>query len=725
MLKSASKTNAHPRGDHYGLTGDGRVRSLGISSIALILSLVLLHVPAQIYSDNFVEFTFSLGALLAIAIIPFVGGTSLLAAPLFLANRRIVRVVVTLWFSIAVAAWVSTNFLILDIGPLDGRTTALNISTAFILRGALVLLFTCVVSGHLAWRAPSVAKSVAIVLNIVLVVLTSVALIQDRNRQHGKALGAQADGTLFRFSTSQNVLVILLDTFQSDYFKEIIDGNAAITDALRGFVFYPDTVGAARTTYLSMPVIHSGRMYDPDRALPLAYVEDVEEGSFMTWLAAAGYETSFINPVRETCPLGAALCVDDQTVLGDPGGAVRHEYSRLLDVSLLRIAPLYAKSWIYNGGAWRAQRFFRTQVQHSRVARSQRLLELIAQNAFATPGAPTAKFLHLFNTHPPVELGEGCGLLAQPAQMSRTTLMTQNECALLRVIQVLKRLDDLGVYDNTVIAIVADHGVGSTTDYASAEDQSVSKWPEIVGSANPLMLIKPIGSTGALTVSGMRVHIGDLAAAVCSQVDACNGRLRNTWLSRATERDRLYLHYTWKTEYWNEPKIKGVAEYVIDGPVWALNSWFRHRPPLIKKDAEIVFASSHAENVIHLDWGWAKPETWGVWTDGPQAALSFTHLPIAKRHVGVDMRLRVFLTPQHRNLRVRATANGRHAAEWDFKYPHTQAEVRMMIDPEVWSEDGGVMIRFYFDKPTSPASVGMSHDSRALGIGLEGLRINR
>ena len=72
---------------------------------------------------------------------------------------------------------------------------------------------------------------------------------------------AQDAAALFGFSPRTNVLVVLLDGLQSNIAADLLEQRPALRAAFVGFSFYPDTLGAAPTTFLGLPAIHSGEVY--------------------------------------------------------------------------------------------------------------------------------------------------------------------------------------------------------------------------------------------------------------------------------------------------------------------------------------------------------------------------------------------------------------------------------------------------------------------------------
>lgn len=68
----------------------------------------------------------------------------------------------------------------------------------------------------------------------------------------------------FHLSKSKkNVVVFMLDRFESSYLLEILDDEPSIKDKLEGFTFYPNTVSFNGHTLMASPSIYGGYEYSP------------------------------------------------------------------------------------------------------------------------------------------------------------------------------------------------------------------------------------------------------------------------------------------------------------------------------------------------------------------------------------------------------------------------------------------------------------------------------
>lgn len=107
-----------------------------------------------------------------------------------------------------------------------------------------------------------------------------------------------------------------------------------------------------------------------------------------------------------------------------------------------------------------------------------------------------------------------------------------------------------------------------------------------------------------------------------------------------------------------------------------------------------------------LGYGWSHPEPWGVWTDGDHATLRLPDL------AQVEVVLEGHVFPDGEPVHVRAGAGGTEITE--AIQPGSPAVLRLTV-----AAGQPALVSLDLPDAKSPADLGISHDSRLLGFGLE------
>jgi len=111
--------------------------------------------------------------------------------------------------------------------------------------------------------------------------------------------------------------------------------------------------------------------------------------------------------------------------------------------------------------------------------------------------------------------------------------------------------------------------------------------------------------------------------------------------------------------------------------------------------------------------GWSKTEDQQTWTEGNSAVLNFSGLPPSQ-----PLKLRITLLPFTKEPELPAQpievyANGKKVADWQVIGRSTYAA---SIPADAVSDTGALTLEFRIPKAASPQSLGISADSRQLGV---------
>ncbi|MGM5024434.1 hypothetical protein [Tardiphaga sp. 367_B4_N1_1] len=161
------------------------------------------------------------------------------------------------------------------------------------------------------------------------------------------------------------------------------------------------------------------------------------------------------------------------------------------------------------------------------------------------------------------------------------------------------------------------------------------------------------------------------------------------------------------------------------GNVWVSHANATGTPALTRCPNVLASGPFTDSNLSSIAAGWGGREAWGVWTVGRRATLP--PLPLSGEAGGADFVLeavvRSFLPGAGKEQSVRVLANGEPIANWAFSAADSPRVVTARIPRSVLAGHSSLRLSFEIASPTSPASLGVSADNRALGIGLEQLTI--
>ena len=547
----------------------GRLRRLVVVLFPALLgpSQVLFFGPLTVFSTNAAEFVVSFWTLAAQWVwflVPVVGALVLIGV--VLPERPFERYVATL-FGLGVLLWIQGNLLVADYGLLYGEGLDLD---RHAWRAPYEIGLWIGVLGLVAVFATNVSK-VAPLASQLLVALQAVAMIALTFSADypAKPVGWQTPPEeIYQLSRGQNVILIVLDGFQSEYFGEILEEERATFDRdFSGFVFFADHLGAFPTTRASMPAMFTGVAYRNDMPFD-RFFESVRERSILDIVSQRGYQIHSVG-----------FLVFDRPYLTTPGpntiqytiptpyesyrDYVDFSAAQVIDLSLFRHVPHGFKSRVYNDQAWLAQRWYVERRPPELAARDSRpsshsaFLAEFARRSTLGGDEPLYTFFHLANPHPPIVVDADCSFRGV-TETDPASYTAQARCALRGVQQLLSRLRVLGLYDSSVIVLTSDHGwdVRREGHPLGGIPSPAGNLDAVAVNAMPLLAIKPPDGTGPVETSYAPTAITDIPATIFDLLGLPNyfGQGQSAFqLDPDVPRPRRYTHHTWNNAAWSRP----------------------------------------------------------------------------------------------------------------------------------------------------------------------------
>lgn len=191
------------------------------------------------------------------------------------------------------------------------------------------------------------------------------------------------------------------------------------------------------------------------------------------------------------------------------------------------------------------------------------------------------------------------------------------------------------------------------------------------------------------------------------------------------EQKPMYLYRV--GEYVRSHNLQAVCRYDIGENKWLTPDQIDFYSNVLHYEAgkTLSFTQNGGEEGFLLD-GWSVVEDWGRWTDARTASLVMRMPAVGDGAVNLEFKSRAFLAATHQSLELAVSVNGQKLAVFNYVAPQdaNDSTRTMKIPHDLLAKSGGLLtIRFDIEKPVSPASLGLSADSRHLGLGLVSLKL--
>jgi hypothetical protein len=441
-------------------------------------------------------------------------------------------------------------------------------------------------------------------MNVSLALAAGVSVIRDRDELRASATTIATGGggeQPIRFSRGKpNVLVLFLDRFMGGFVESILKEEPQLREALDGFSWYPLTLAPGENSIAGLHPLLGGYDYTPRemnrRNLPLRDLS-VESYSLLPYnFTRKGYAANLVSPrglgftVEGDCRFVShikGLTCTHIPLTVTKRLAERHKvpmkaladslYADLLVLlGLMRGMPYVLREVLHARGPWRPY------LDHSAGTTFKQWAELKSLPVLTSVSAEQSNLNIVFNMlpHEPYFMGEDCmprsSMLEAPEDAKdrgHVSLFSFQHyvaarCSLLIVADYFEWMRKQGVYDNTKIVIVSDHGiVGSVEDRSSRAVKGGTTHNVFVRSRS-VLFVKERDAKGPLKTSKKFVPNAEVPRIVCEEIGGCTNPYLDGNTIEAHGRDLPFSvdFVPWQFSRQEPRRFKIKAQMVLEGP---------------------------------------------------------------------------------------------------------------------------------------------------------------
>jgi len=689
----------------------------GLPPTLLVLGNLFLFGPATIFRGNTSEFSTTFVEILQLYSKPFVLAFLGLTLLSFILPRKLTTKYVAILFALGLLLWLQGNFLVWDYGVLDGNLIKWE---SYKWQGwvdiSLWLLLLVLITKY----NRNIYRG-AVYISLMLIFLQSTLFLFSYFTKpsayvpKSKHISSSLEN-LVSYSSSLNIIHIILDGLQTDVFEEVVRENKMET-SLDGFVLFKENLTVSSTTTFSIPAIFSGKSYQ-DNVLLSSYVQEaLTEKSFLKSLSQAGYKINLV-PSIELPAKYATNYYRIPIVYGPSNEESRmSEAAFLMDLVLFRHMPHFLKKFVYNFQNWSIFPIFSPQTAVGNFHHKSFFVDYI-DHINLNSLHKSYHLIHLMPPHPPYVTKDNCECAGKILSATRNHYKNETKCILKLFIRLLDKLKTLNIYDSSFVVLQADHGAGfpiATVDKPVTNINPKTINPHLLGRAVALLCIKPQNSRGPLHLSLAKTNVTDVAATILeaagleNHTDGISALALDPTANRERWYDRVFrvVGSAYDIQSWHDMTSTLPVRHLTAG----LYSW--------GGKIEFGFMGNAQPYQTH---GWSLPEDGFTWTDGKSASLT---IPIAgvPSAVVLKVNLMAFLASgKLPKQRVLIEVNGEEVGQWELK-SGTFQDWTLLLPENVFRGANSVTITFNTPDSFSPAQLGLYRDGRHLGIAVRNIEL--
>lgn len=518
----------------------------GLSLVAALCFMLFLYAPSELYFYNQREFWFDVYTLLPLMLVLFVISFGALSAVMLffftLCPKFYHKVVLPIGCILFLCTYIQGNFLIGDLPPMDGT----EYDWADYSEGRIyTIILWVVVSAIVLFIFKKVSKDKFCrgikALSIFMMLMLSVTAVSICISTQGYAKKTDAYTTYkndFEFSQDQNFIIFLIDAADSGTMYEMLEANSEYKKIFEDFTYYRNTTGAYPATLYAVPQILSGEWYENEADFDGFCIDAFNHSPLFSSLEQSGYKMGLYEDIL---PLEDANIFRFDNIVSRKSEVSSYLTLAKLEIKLvgLRYAPFDLKRFC----SFKLVEFAVTRESDYEypifILNNKIFYDRVKSEEISYTPEKCFKFVHIEGAHVPFQYDKDVNLIENGTYedvMAASLTITE---------AYLNKIKEAGVYDNSVIVVMADHGF------------DVQGWLDCTGRQNPILFVKGINEHHEMVCSEAPVSFDDLQDIYAQLLEGKSSREALTY-QEGDIRERRYLFYVYGRD-------ENLYEYVTTG----------------------------------------------------------------------------------------------------------------------------------------------------------------
>jgi len=591
--------------------------------------IVFFLSPLRIYATEPEEVTLKLNLLILYCFINFVVVFLLLLlfSQLFRVTPAIVKkIIITVFYFIASMVFVNTFIVPGNFGVIDKFILTASDRLYDNFYRCLGEVFLLIILFHVVLFLVSVNKtkilSIIFLILIIPAFLDTVIAVQRTGIKESFSSKNEKEETsdflpkynskLMGFSKEgKNIVVFFFDMFSGGYMPRMFEEIPRVMENYTGFTWYPNTLTVGYFTSNSILAMYGGWKKSPieinKQNTKTTLIEKIAESYEVLPALFEGkdYTTSYtdVEYYRASNVISSAL-MRRGVYTGFNEDYVpfwRHKNERsvqinnlkskdisvqlLTMISIFKASPFLYKPTIYDKGDWLI--IGKEDIKNKAYKHALgywAFLDVMADVSNTNEKNNVFKYYRNNITHGPYAMSRDGILLKDefPDPAAGNSFSGDNpyysaKAAIEAVSRWITWLKESGIYDNTMIIIVSDHGNRYTRSHEMPKDFIVDGiTPEIFNLINVILMVKPFNDNSSIKIDHRFMSNGDVPAIICAAVGIDNEDIGKdptdgkAWKERVLDTIKSDDARGW--EYLNTR-----SKYVFDYHYKVKNNLFDHR----------------------------------------------------------------------------------------------------------------------------------------------------
>lgn len=507
---------------------------------------IFIFAPIELYLTNINGFWFKISDVLLFTTPCFLTVMMISMAVFALLREKLSMIrqgLAALLFGTGLALYIQGNFINADYGILDGRQIDWSKYSAIGAINIIIWVPLIIIPVVLTYLKPKMASNIFRFLSLGLVgvqVLTLITLFISINFSKKNNITVTTN-KLFELSDQENMIVFVVDSFDSDYMNQVLESYPEVEEWFEDFTYFSDTVAAYPYTRPAIPHILTGIRFDNtityNDYLSYAYENTplfktlIDKNYNIGIYTGSSYFNGYVSGLTENIVIDE-VSVNSYTGLGKM-------YYKLM---AFRYFPHHLKKyvWLHTG---EFDKFKQTNRNGVSLYYSDNLSfynRLKSQGIKIVSGENAFRLYYIDGVHAPYTINEDI------KEVGNTSSLQEAYASLKIVNEFISNMKEQGIYERANIVILADHGHNHLRQHA-------------------LLLIKRSNNFHPFNISQSQVSFDDLMATFLDLLGANYDIWGKSVFELGTEdRKRYYYNYEPLADIGSYDYFPDMTEYVSE-----------------------------------------------------------------------------------------------------------------------------------------------------------------
>lgn len=444
-----------------------------INSICISLAFVfnlLIFAPIEFYYLNIMDFWFPvkfvLPTIIITAIVAF-GGITVLLYKLPDKKRFILS---KIFFVLLVCLYLQGNFLNIGYQQLNGSEENWS---AMIFKGVVnTLIWLGIILFFFAlplFKDEKIFEKVSNISSIIIfgieIITLFVVVILYNSTTYAFNINKDYyldESNIFNMSEDENIVFYMADSLEAKFMAEIFEENPEYKNIFSDFTFFDNTTGCSLLTFMSMPTMLTGEELVVGETLQKNINENLEKSNLYTELNNLGFETEWYTDLA-LVPTNT----DNEIITNKVSKELKIDAKSKIKISsllyecvLYKYTPHFVKP-LFNIDATEFNNINSVNINPYFIDDAHLNEKLLEEGVQKTASNKRFKVIETNGVHNPFTLNAN-GEISTNEEYAELTIEEKQKEQLKGVLKIfenyINELKAEGVYDNSTIIFVADHG---------------------------------------------------------------------------------------------------------------------------------------------------------------------------------------------------------------------------------------------------------------------------